>query len=91
MINIELTNCPNGRVRGSRPDLSGRCVRWASTVCGVHGAFFLSHTRLKPPVAFCKQPLLNKPGITARLCEKKYDPSAARVEIFFSKPAGHRA
>ncbi|MDB5006249.1 MAG: hypothetical protein JWP45_642 [Mucilaginibacter sp.] len=29
-----------GSVRGSRPDLSGRCVWWASSVCAVHGAMF---------------------------------------------------
>jgi len=69
----------------SRPAGTLWVVWWASSVCGVHGALFLSHPRLKPPVAFCKQPHLNKPGITARLCEKKYDPSAARVEIFFQQ------
>jgi len=47
------------------------------------------HPRLKPPVAFCRQPHLNKPGNPARLCEKKYDPErSAGWRFFFSKPAG---
>jgi len=36
-------------------------------------------------LAFCKHPDLNTPGRPARLCGKKYYPSAVRVEIFFQQ------
>jgi hypothetical protein len=50
----------------------------------------INHPRLKPPVAFCRQPHLNKPGIQARLCEKKYDPSPPGEggDFFSANPQG---
>jgi len=77
-------NCPLRALRAAAVPTGRDAVCGGLLPFGLYMVLcFLSHRRLKPPVAFCKQPHLNKPVIPARLCEKKYDPERSAGWRFF--------
>lgn len=69
----------------SRPEARGAWAAWwVSAVCCVHHAVVLASHRRISLLWLLMTAAPNELGRTTRLCEKKYDPSVARVEIFFS-------